>query len=103
MTHNEDRYMYGLIIIDCSMKLLNGFKTVSLIRSIYESLKVPIELQPRIIGLISHPNEQISNKAYYHGFDEVLPKVIPLLKFSKILLSAGMIDSTVPSLEFMDD
>ena len=45
-------------------------------------LNVPAELQPMIIGTIDVPNEKVAKEAYYHGMDELIPKVIPLVKFS---------------------
>ena len=85
------------------MKYISGFRTARYIRQLYEMMHVPIRLQPKIIGLIETPSCYHQKKAYYHGFDELLPKVIPLVEFSNIMKNAGMINKKLPCLFMIDD
>ena len=100
-TNSQEPYTFSLIIIECNMKQLSGFKTAWLIRNLYEILGVPPEQQPVIVGKAdSKPDETMEKRAKQSGIDFVFPPLMPLHKFSEILYSLRYIDA-VP--EFLNE
>ena len=76
-----DPYRFCLILMDCSMPLLDGFEACRRIRLAYYSMDVVREHQPMIIGITGHVEPEYFKKALKHGMDEVLPKPLPIYRF----------------------
>ena len=69
----EGNHIYGLIITDISMPVMDGYEASREIREFYQCNQVP---QPMIIACTGHVEEQYIKKAWIHQIDEVLPKPI---------------------------
>ena len=68
-------YEYALILMDCSMPILDGYQTSKLIRKCIKNNKMH---QPKIIATTGHTEEQYIQKAFDSEMNEVLPKPIDL-------------------------
>ena len=83
----SNSHMYGLIITDVSMPILDGFQTSQRIRSFYRINKAP---QPKIVACTGHVEEELTKKAWQHEVDEIMAKPInmELLKeiFTEIMI-----------------
>ena len=66
-------HIYGLILTDISMPIMDGFESSEMIRDFYRGKKVP---QPMIVACTGHVEEQYINKAWTHEIDEVVPKPV---------------------------
>lgn len=65
------QFSYGLIIIDCSMPLMNGYEATEEIRAY---LKLKGIMQPMIVACTGHTEDLYIKKAWLYQMDEVLPK-----------------------------
>ena len=70
---NNGSHIYGLVITDISMPVMNGYDASQEIREFYRQLQVP---QPMIIACTGHMEEEFIKKAWLHDIDEILPKPI---------------------------
>jgi len=64
-------FMYGLILMDCSMPIMDGYEATERIRETYQHHKLP---QPLIVACTGHCEDQFIEKAWRHGMDELVPK-----------------------------
>ena len=71
----EGKHIYGLIITDISMPVMDGYQASKEIRDFYKCNQVP---QPMIIACTGHVEEEYIKKAWMHQIDEVLPKPIKI-------------------------
>ena len=71
--YERQAYSYGLIFMDCSMPVMNGYDASDLIR---EFLNEKSMLQPMIIATTGHTEDEYINKCWVHQIDEVLSKPI---------------------------
>ena len=69
--HLDKSYEYGLIFMDCSMPILDGYEASDKIR---EYLRSHYELQPMIVACTGHTENEYLKKAWRHQMDEVVPK-----------------------------
>ena len=69
----KKNFSYGLILMDCSMPVLDGYEASDQIRSFYRE---NIILQPMIVACTGHTEEEFVQKAWRHQMDEILPKPI---------------------------
>ena len=64
-------YEYGLIFMDCSMPVLDGYEATDRIR---QYLRSRYEQQPMIVACTGHTENEYIKKAWRHQMDEVVPK-----------------------------
>ena len=69
--HNNKNINYGLIFMDCSMPIMNGYDSSNAIRRFYHSQNI---LQPKIVAVTGHTEEIYIKKAFEYKIDEVVPK-----------------------------
>ena len=61
--HEDKSYEYGLIFMDCSMPILDGYEATDKIR---EYLRKNYELQPMIVACTGHTENEYIKKAWRH-------------------------------------
>mgnify|MGYP002631696159 FL=1 len=59
--HEDKSYEYGLIFMDCSMPILDGYEATDKIR---EYLRKNYELQPMIVACTGHTENEYIKKAW---------------------------------------
>jgi len=69
----KDGQVYGLILTDISMPVMDGFEVAEEVRNFYRIVKAP---QPMIVACTGHVEEQYILKAWTHEIDEVIPKPV---------------------------
>ena len=69
----KDARIYGLILTDISMPVMDGFEVADEVRDFYREVEVP---QPMIVACTGHVEEQFILKAWTHEIDEVIPKPV---------------------------
>jgi CheY-like chemotaxis protein len=67
----SDGYSYGIIFMDCSMPIMDGYKSSIEIRKFYKHHRVQ---QPLIVALTGHTEDVYISKAFSSKMDEVVPK-----------------------------
>ena len=67
----NQQYCYGLIFMDCSMPIVDGYDASDNIRAFLRSNNMP---QPVIIACTGHTEEEFIQKAWRHKMDEVVAK-----------------------------
>lgn len=98
LTEPQEPYTYNLIMVDCSLPVLNGFETAKLIRTLYKKHGIPRSEQPKIVGMHERPDEKMKAKAKENGMDILFPKLMPLDNFCYLLLSVNLIDEVPTSI-----
>ena len=73
--YQDKGQLYGLIITDLSMPVMDGYEEAVQIRNF---LYQQILQQPKIIAITGHTEEQYILKAYSHQIDEVISKPLNL-------------------------
>lgn len=79
---NNRNHIYGLIITDISMPVMDGYEAAEVIRDFYESNLVP---QPLIIACTGHVEEEFIKKAWTKRIDEILPKPVNIEILKEII------------------
>ena len=69
--YKKKQYSYGLIFMDCSMPIMDGYEASEKIRNF---VRINDLLQPMIIAITGHTEEEYIKKAWKYQMDEVLPK-----------------------------
>ena len=69
--HFEGNYTYGLIFMDCSMPIMDGYESTDLIRQFNKNHKIQ---QPKIIACTGHTEQEFVKKAWRYQMDEIIPK-----------------------------
>lgn len=69
--HNDPPKLYGLIFMDCSMPIMDGYEASDRIRSFLKANNLP---QPIIVAITGHTEDQFISKAWRHQIDEVVAK-----------------------------
>ena len=65
----KKQFSYGLIFMDISMPILNGFDATDMIRSFLRRKNM---YQPMIIACTGHTEDEYLQKAWAHQIDEVI-------------------------------
>ena len=65
------KFSYGLIFMDCSMPIMNGYDATKAIRTFAKQKRI---LQPMVVACTGHTEEEYIQKAFAHQMDEVVPK-----------------------------
>jgi CheY-like chemotaxis protein len=60
---NAGNYSYGLILMDCSMPIMDGFEATDNIRNLLRKDNI---LQPMIIACTGHTEDEYIHKAWIH-------------------------------------
>ena len=71
MATESKQYEYGLIFMDCSMPILDGYEASDRIR---QYLRNHYEQQPMIVACTGHTEIEYIKKAWRYQMDEVVPK-----------------------------
>ena len=79
---SKGTHVYGLIITDISMPIMDGYELAIGIRDFYRANKVP---QPLIIACTGHVEEEYIKKAWMHDIDEILPKPVNTESLTQIM------------------
>jgi len=72
-------FSYGLVFMDCSMPVIDGYDATRLIRKHYANMMFE---QPYVIACTGHSEEEFIRKAWQSKMDEVIPKPA---KFEQIM------------------
>jgi CheY-like chemotaxis protein len=70
---DKNEYSYGLIFMDCSMPVMNGYAASDLIRDFVNKNNL---LQPMIVATTGHTENYYINKCWVHQIDEVISKPV---------------------------
>ena len=87
----DNPYKYSLILMDCNMPFMDGYQATNKIRSLYQSNDIAKELQPKIIAITGHVEDEYVQKAYKSGMDFVYPKPLPIQEFGQLLINMKLI------------
>ena len=79
----QNGYSFGLIFMDCSMPILDGYEASDWIRNFVRKENL---LQPMIIACTGHTEQEYLLKAWRHQMDEILPKPVKFEVLKEILL-----------------
>lgn len=74
-------HIYGLVLTDISMPVMDGFEATEELRSFYRQHKVP---QPMIVACTGHVEEDFIKRAWTCEIDEVIPKPINVEKLREV-------------------
>ena len=66
-------YTYGVIFMDCSMPVMDGFEASDKIKNFFRLKKLP---QPMIVAVTGHAEEEYIKKAWRYQMDELIPKPV---------------------------
>ena len=69
----EQKHVYGLIFMDLSMPILDGYEATQRIRHFYNTHHIN---QPKIIACTGHIEDEYIKKAWRTKIDEIAPKPI---------------------------
>lgn len=70
---NKGQHVYGLVLTDISMPVMDGFESSQAIRDFYREVEVP---QPMIVACTGHIEEEYIKQAWLYEIDEVVPKPV---------------------------
>ena len=73
-----DKYRYSLILMDCNMPFMDGYSATTKIRTLYQNEGIARDLQPKIIAITGHVENEYVQKAFKSGMDRVYPKPLPI-------------------------
>lgn len=71
--HNHGQFSYGLIFMDISMPILNGFKASEQIRTYLHAHSLP---QPMIVACTGHTEPEYRKLAWFYQMDEIIFKPV---------------------------
>ena len=75
-------HIYGLILTDISMPVMDGFEASQQIRSFYRSKQIT---QPLIVACTGHIEPSFAQRAWANEIDEIVPKPINIEILSSIM------------------
>ena len=94
---------YQLILMDCNMPFLDGYEATKKIRKIFDDAMVQRDVQPKIIAITGHVENEYIQKAIQSGMDKVYPKPLQIKEFGTLLINLRIIDSVPAHLRLDDD
>ena len=71
--YNNNSHVYGLVLTDISMPVMDGYEEAQEIRNFYREKRVP---QPMIVACTGHVEDAYIKKAWQSEIDEVVPKPV---------------------------
>lgn len=74
-------HIYGLILTDISMPVMDGFEETEGIRNFYRTHNAP---QPMIVACTGHVEDDYIKRAWACEIDEVIPKPISVERLSQV-------------------
>ena len=80
--YKNGNFSYGLVFMDCSMPIMDGFEATDNIRNYCSQRNVP---QPMIVACTGHTEDEFVKKAWKHQMDEFLMKPTSLEVLDSIL------------------
>ncbi len=75
------------------MPFMDGYQSTRQIRTSYLNIDIQRELQPKIIAITGHVEQEYVQKAFNSGMDRVYPKPLPIKEFGHLLINMKLIDS----------
>ena len=69
----DNGFTYGIIFMDCSMPIMNGFESTYKIRQYIKGKSTEIS-QPLIVALTGHVEPEYIDQAFSYQMDEVISK-----------------------------
>ena len=63
------------------MPFIDGYEATAKIRSIFLKSEIPKEMQPKIVAITGHVENEYVLKAFKSGMDKVFPKPLPIKDF----------------------
>jgi CheY-like chemotaxis protein len=75
--------MYRIILMDCSMPIMDGWRATRLLKSFMETGKIPY--MP-IIGLTAFTSKSDVDECIRSGMNEVFQKPLQVAKFKELLV-----------------
>lgn len=83
--YNHKDFSYGLIFMDCSMPIMDGFEASDRIRNF---LAIRNVTQPKIIACTGHTDDEYIRKAWSHKMDEFLMKPTNIEVLTNVILES---------------
>ena len=80
--HRTDKIVYGLIFMDCSMPIMNGYDSTIAIRKYCSHNNIQ---QPKVFACTGHTEEEFIKQAWISKMDEVIPKPISVKAVREII------------------
>ena len=71
--YTDKQFSYGLIFMDCSMPIMNGYDASDRIRNF---VKTKNFLQPMIVATTGHTEKEFIDKCWVHQMDEFIAKPV---------------------------
>ena len=107
-----DPERYSLILTDCSMPFMDGYKATEKIRQMLSdawdaqsghSLSESDRKRLKIIAITGHVEPEYLKKAQMCGMDKVYPKPLPIYELAVMMLELGLIQTIPDSILKMKD
>ena len=81
-TGTQQGIMHVLVFMDCSMPVLDGYESADAIRNFCRAKGC---VQPKIIAVTGHTEQEYIQKAWVYQMDEVLSKPTTVAQIAEIL------------------
>ena len=78
----EGKYSYGLIFMDCSMPVMDGYEASDQIKNYFAEKKIA---QPMIVAVTGQAEQEYIMKAWRYQMDELIPKPVSVEVLKELL------------------